>query len=298
MEGADNKDESLLSEEPLPFDLLNAVDADIRLKARRIQGRDAEFHFGNIAVLLDEGELRVGNLEGSYQQTKFSGGIDIKTVPSTHVSTKFLVQHFDFGRFLSEVGLTGEIVGKADSAVDLRSQGDSPRELAAHLSGTVSIILGPGRVPDVLDVLAEGLHRRVINIWGEEKGQLHCGVMHFDIKNGIATIQAFVLETTDTIARATGEIDLSEEQLNLWLTAEPKNPTLFTFPPRLHVTGSTSNPQVRVDKTSAAKRGATALSALVVGPLGLLAPFVSLGAFDKHPCDIKGYDTAVQQTTN
>jgi hypothetical protein len=64
------------------------------------------------------------------------------------------------------------------------------------------------------------------------------------------------------------------------------------------VTGNTSKPIVSVDKTAVAKRGAIALSALVVGPLGLLAPFVSLGAADKHPCDIKGYDAAVQQTTN
>ena len=76
------------------------------------------------------------------------------------------------------------------------------------------------------------------------------------------------------------------------LTAEPK--TLLTFPPKLRVTGSLSKPHVSVDKASAAKRVATALSALVVGPLGLLVPFVSLGAAEKHPCD----DTAGQQTTD
>ena len=122
--------------------------------------------------------------------------------------------------------------------------------------------------------------------------------MHFDIKDGIATIQAFVLETTDTIARVTGEIDLPGERLNLLLAAEPKSLTLLTFPPKLRVTGSTSKPHVSVDKASAAKRAATALSALVVGPLGLLAPFVSLGAAEKHPCDVKQYDTAGQQTTH
>ena len=38
---------------------------------------------------------------------------------------------------------------------------------------------------------------------------------------------------------------------------------------------------------SLAFKGAKALSALAVGPVGLLAPFVSLGAHKKHPCDVK-----------
>jgi hypothetical protein len=45
-------------------------------------------------------------------------------------------------------------------------------------------------------------------------------------------------------------------------------------------------PRVGVDKASALTQSAKALSTLAVGPLGLLAPFVQLGANKSHPCDV------------
>jgi hypothetical protein len=35
-------------------------------------------------------------------------------------------------------------------------------------------------------------------------------------------------------------------------------------------------------------KGSLALSSLAVGPLGLLAPFVHLGAYKAHPCEVRG----------
>jgi hypothetical protein len=40
-------------------------------------------------------------------------------------------------------------------------------------------------------------------------------------------------------------------------------------------------------------KGVEALSALVVGPAGLLAPFLHLGALEPHPCDLKSRETQI-----
>jgi hypothetical protein len=45
-------------------------------------------------------------------------------------------------------------------------------------------------------------------------------------------------------------------------------------------------PKVRPDAVSLLTEGAKLLSTLAVGPVGLLAPFVHLGANKNHPCDI------------
>jgi hypothetical protein len=44
---------------------------------------------------------------------------------------------------------------------------------------------------------------------------------------------------------------------------------------------------VKPDNLALLKKGALALSSLAIGPVGLLAPFVRLGAHKKHPCDIQ-----------
>jgi hypothetical protein len=46
------------------------------------------------------------------------------------------------------------------------------------------------------------------------------------------------------------------------------------------------DPKVRPDTLALLSKGAKALSALVIGPLGLLAPFVNLGAYKAHPCNV------------
>jgi hypothetical protein len=56
----------------------------------------------------------------------------------------------------------------------------------------------------------------------------------------------------------------------------------------LKVSGTVMDPQVGVDKGALLTSAAKALSSLVVGPVGLLAPFAHLGANKAHPCDVKG----------
>jgi hypothetical protein len=56
---------------------------------------------------------------------------------------------------------------------------------------------------------------------------------------------------------------------------------------QLRVEGTITDAKVRPDKLALLKKGARALSSLAIGPLGLLAPFVNLGAHKKHPCEIQ-----------
>ena len=61
----------------------------------------------------------------------------------------------------------------------------------------------------------------------------------------------------------------------------------MNFWTKLRVTGTIMDPKVRPDMLSVLTKSATALSALVVGPIGLLAPFVNLGAYKSHPCNVQ-----------
>ncbi|MBT8365611.1 MAG: hypothetical protein KJP23_13005 [Deltaproteobacteria bacterium] len=44
---------------------------------------------------------------------------------------------------------------------------------------------------------------------------------------------------------------------------------------------------MRPDHLALLKKGALAISSLAIGLVGLLVPFVRLGAHKKHPCDIQ-----------
>jgi len=111
-------------------------------------------------------------------------------------------------------------------------------------------------------------------------------VIQFDIKSGVATSQAFVFDTRAGILTGKGEINLGTEKIDFLLIPTPRDPGLMELSTNLRVGGTILDATVGPDKLSVLKKASLALSSLVIGPLGLLAPFAHLGAHNAHPCNI------------
>ncbi|MCB2170920.1 MAG: AsmA family protein [Deltaproteobacteria bacterium] len=286
--------QSLFSKDPLPFDVLQTVNADIVMKAENIQAKNARFKFGLLTLKLVDGSFRIDKLEGTYKDTKFSGHGHITHGTPTLIATKFIVQDFDLGSFLKETGVNDEVRSHVDIAADLESRGNSVQSLAAHLDGSIGAVMGQGYLTKYLNMLSVNLTQKVLSFWDwarrrpDQAEQINCAVVQFDIKEGVATSQAFVFDSQLAILTGQGEINLASEQIDFLLVPDAKDPSLLSLSTNLRVSGPLLDPEVRPDKTSLLTQGAWALSSLAIGPLGLLAPFVHLGAHKAHPCDVKG----------
>jgi uncharacterized protein involved in outer membrane biogenesis len=149
--------------------------------------------------------------------------------------------------------------------------------------------MGPGYLIKYLDLLSMDLSTKVIPFWGRHKkaDEINCAVVQFDINNGVAVSKAFVFDSQIGILSAKGDTNLGTEQVNFLLNPQPKDFSLVNLSTKMRVTGTLMDPKVRPDMVSLATKGAKSLSALALGPIGLLAPFVHLGAHNKHPCDIQ-----------
>ncbi len=290
------RQKTMFSDKPLPFDLLDAVDADIEFNARNLKARDATLESGQLALRLEAGDLRVDKLEATYRGTKVSATLNLAAGTPSNVAVRLLVQGLDLGRLLKEIHVSQEVEGLVDLAVDLTSQGNSLHRLMANLDGITGAVIGKGYVPRFLDLLAQGLSRRVISIWGHHKksGQLNCGVIQFTNKAGIATSDVFLFDTQLAILKGKGEINLATEQLDFILSPKPKDSSLFSLATKLRVDGSILDPRVRPEWSSMETKAVKALSALAVGPAGLLVPFMRAGARKQHPCDIKELKSRMQ----
>jgi uncharacterized protein involved in outer membrane biogenesis len=278
----------LFSNDPLPFDVLKQVDADISLNAKNIRARDANFEFGSLILTLENGDLDVDTLQATYKKTKISGNFHLYPESPPRVAAKFMVQDFDLGGLLRELRISEEVRSHLDIAVDANSRGDSPHDLMAALNGSAGAVMGEGYLTRYLDLLSVGLSSKVAHFWGKHKkgGEIRCAVIQFDVKNGFAKSRAFVFDSEAGVLTGEGDINLDTEQINFLLVPEPRYPSIMNFWTKLRVSGSIMNPRVRPDTVSLLTKGAKALSALVVGPLGLLAPFVNLGAHQGHPCNV------------
>jgi uncharacterized protein involved in outer membrane biogenesis len=286
-----NKDKQksrLFSDDPLPFDVLKKVDADIVMKTKNVHVKDARLKFGHMALKLEEGEFDIDKLEATYKNTKISGNLQIKAGATSQVTTRFLVQHLDLGNLLKEAGVNDQVRAVVDIAAHGKSRGDSVHSLMANLDGAIGAVMGEGFLTHYLDLLSIDLSKKVIQIWGrhEKAEQIQCAVVQFDIKDGVAASQAFVFNTRAGILTGEGKINLGTEQVNFLLVPKPAHPSL-SLTTKLRVSGTVMESKVRPDALSLLTKGAEALSTLAVGPLALLAPFVHLGAHKKHPCDVQ-----------
>jgi uncharacterized protein involved in outer membrane biogenesis len=283
----DKQQRRLFSDAPLPLDLLKKMDADIVLKARNIHSKDARLEFGHMVLKLQDHHFSIDTLEATYKETKISGNLQIKAGTPSQVATHFLVQGFNLGDFLKETGRSDQVQAIIDIAAHGKSSGDSARSLMANLDGAIGVVMGEGYLTKHLDLLSTGLTQKVFQIWKppEAVDQIKCALVQFDIQEGVAASQAFVFDTGAGVLTGDGEINLDTEKINFLLVPKPARPD-FRILTNLRVSGSVLEPSVGVDKVSALTRGARALSTLVVGPLGLLAPFIHLGANKSHPCNV------------
>ncbi len=285
----DKQTHRLFSDDPLPFDVLKKVDADIRIEARNVHVKDARLKFGLLSLKLDDGALRINKLEATYKDTKISGNIQLTSGSSTRVATRFLVQNLDLGGFFRESGINDQIQAIVDLAAHLNGRGDSVHSLVANLEGEIGAVMGEGYLTKYLDLISFNLSQKVVNFWGRPKDidQIKCAVVQFDIKSGVAASQAFVFDTRAGILTGEGEINLGTEKVDFLLVPKPKHPGLIEFSTKLRVRGTILDAKVSPAKLALVETGVRALGSLVTGPLRLLTPFVHLGAHEKHPCEIQ-----------
>ena len=287
---AGGRESRLFSDSPLPLEVLKQVDADVSLNAKNVRSRDANFEFGRLMLSLENGDLNIETLQATYKQARISGNFHLDPHSPPRAAAKFLVQDFDLGGLLRELRLSEEVQSHLDIAVDVSSRGTSAHDLMAGLDGSVGAVMGQGYLTHYLDLLSVGLTRKVLHFWGHHKrgGEIKCAVLQFDINHGLAASRAFVFDTEAGVLTGEGDINLATEQIDFLLVPEPRLPSLMDFWTKLRVSGPIMDPKVRPDALSLLSKGARALSALVIGPLGLLAPFVNLGAYKPHPCNLHG----------
>jgi uncharacterized protein involved in outer membrane biogenesis len=116
---------------------------------------------------------------------------------------------------------------------------------------------------------------------------MQCAVMDFDTKNGTVKPQVALIDTDVTLVLIDGKINLPEEELDLRLTAKPRNVSPFTLRSPIRVKGTFLNPDVSPVKGPIAARVAGGVALAFINPLAAILPFVDLGSTSDEPSPCK-----------
>ncbi len=247
--------EKVFDDTPLPLEALRAVDAQVKLSVEK-------FSAGNL--LLDDVQtdlvLKAGDLSAAPLSAGLAGGrLDGRLAINAGEAVPDLVlrldgRGIDFGDLLERAGISDEVGGELELALDLTGRGATPHAIAAGLGGHVQAVSLDGTVDNsLLRFLNLGVSDIIAPLYGAaDSARLECLVARFDIEGGQARSRALVFDTGAFAVAGRGGIDLDAEQLNLAFDTQTSEPSLASFAVPFRVTGPLSDPDVSPDPVGAA----------------------------------------------
>ncbi len=243
--------------------MLRAFDANATLDVEALFGEGK--HHASLKTKL---MLQGGNLDVSLQDVQLSGG---KAQADLHVEARasrprlrlrVLAERFEFGRLAEALKPKTPLEGTLDLLLDLTIDG-LQKPLLGSANGYVDSVIYPrGLKLGAADYWGTGLlHTLQLSVDTAATSKLNCAVGVFNIKNGLASSQAFFSDTTRV--RIIGELqaNLATRELSGRITPNSKNPALFAVSPSLGIAGTMESPRVTVTPES-----------LIIAPLRFVLP--------------------------
>jgi uncharacterized protein involved in outer membrane biogenesis len=257
-------DGRVIPNEKLPYEALNAANANITYRAGQIVTEPATLRSLNLQLALANGNLTVKPLTFEVEGGRVSVESALNGAQKS-LTQKVEVRNLDVGKVLESRKLSDWFKGGVTAFdLNLQGRGETPRAVAASLQGDVFLNMGEGELGQAavrfvgqwLNSVAPGLAQ--VNIGTSVK----CGIHKIDFRDGIGTYKAGLIETGIISARTQGTLNLATEQLALGQTAGPI---------ALRIGGTFANPSYAPDAAAMAQ-------SLATGVLGTAAGIATGGA--------------------
>ncbi|MGO1003010.1 AsmA family protein [Lysobacter sp. CA196] len=270
----------LLPATPYQLDKLRAMDADVKLKAARINAPGWPLDDMQAHLLLENGLLKLDPLNFGVADGDIRSivSMDARRSP-IRTRADITARRLTLSKLLPKVKLAEDAVGKVGGRIALTGNGNSIATMLASSDGDVAVGMGQGQISNLLMEFA-GLDLAEIlkfKLTHDRKIPIRCAFGDFAVADGVMTARALAFDTSDTILVGSGTIDLGEEKLDLLIRPRPKDRSLLALRTPLTVTGSFKQPNARPDFKRLGLRGAVAVALGSIAPPAALLATIELG---------------------
>lgn len=278
----------LFPDVPLNIDKLQQLDMDVAVQAARVEGLPLPLETLDAHVQVADGRLRAEPMSLGIAQGTWSGmlALDSRAAPANVVLDTRL-RHVRLGAFFPNIPILDANEGFITGHVALDGSGGAVAEAIGSSDGSIALVMTGGRIDsEFIEIIGLDLAELLLVVGDEGSASpVRCAVAVLDVNDGIADVDALVLDTEDSTVVGRGRIDLRNEQLDLTLLAHPKDPSLLAARTPLHLMGAFVKPDVDVEASGLAGRAATALAlTALAGPLAAVVPFIEPGEAEDVAC--------------
>lgn len=259
----------------------NTFDADVTFKAVHIL-RDKALPLDQLVTRM---QMRNAVLTLSPLDFSAAGG-QIKSVVTLDgskgnikASATMKLQNLSLAKLFPTVALAQSSVGQLNGQVQFIGSGNTVAKMLATADGNARLVVGKGEVSKLL-MEQVGLHLIEIlqlTLVGDKNVALNCVVADFGVKQGVMTSRKLVLDTAVTTVVGNGQIDLSQETLDLTLVPNTRRTSLISLRSPISIKGTLNAPKASLNTGRILARGTGAIALGLINPLLALVPLIDPG---------------------
>jgi AsmA family protein len=220
---------------------LRAMDAEVRLRAKRILAPNLPIDNLNAKLSLNDGVLKFdpavfGVANGRIElYSTFDG-----SKPSPKVNIDARVKQLDLKRFLGNSSFAQKTIGPIGGRIALSGTGDSFRQLMGTASGNTFLVMSGGDISELLVDLAglDVAHTLGVVVRGDKPIPIRCALLDLQGNNGQMGVKTLVFDTADSVISGEGKIDLRNEKVNIVVIPDPKRFSPLSLRSFIRVTGN------------------------------------------------------------
>lgn len=278
----------VLPKEPFRIERLNAIDADVTLRAGQIRRPEAlALEDLTTTLKLADGVLTLEPLNFGFAGGNIVSNIKLNAKQDpivTHATIS--MRSIRLNKLFPTVKLMKESEGAMGAFIKLSGRGNSVAAMLATATGKGSFATSGGALSNLLIEFfgLDGGEIIKFLVVGDRETAIRCGAASFDVKDGLATSRSIVLDTVDTQIEGSGTVNLRDEQLDIVLKPHPKDVSILVVRSPIHIIGSFAKPDFSVDKGGLIIRVGSAILLGLINPLGLLIPLIETGTGTDANC--------------
>ena len=265
-----SKKEHVFSREPIDFDWLNKVDADVSIEIESFAKEQFLADSAQFQVQIKSGVLSISPARFVYAKGKLDMDLELDVREQPRLTFKAFGKNIDPRRALDIQDYKGQLEAEADINVSISTAGISPHELAANSQGSIYITMQNGKIAAPLIDL---VFWDVVG-WAWKKTtdvryyDFVCGVADYTIEEGVISTKALILDAEHITITGGGTIDLGGEKVEYFFVPKKKSLKIIQKADPVNIEGSLNDPKVKTIPWKSA-----AITAGKVGGI-IFAPFI------------------------
>ncbi|HTI86545.1 MAG TPA: AsmA family protein [Alphaproteobacteria bacterium] len=269
------------------LEALQKNDYDIKYTADSIKDKNIPIDGLDTHLVIKNGVARLEPINFKIGEGKLGGRVSLdasSTPPRANINVD--VSRVDLRRLVKETPVEG--AGLIGGHVALDGVGNSTAEIMGDANGDLKLFMTGGDISALLvDLAGLDFGNSLMSALGlPRRAVLRCMVSDFEVKDGLATTQLFIVDTTEANIIPAGTINFDTEQIDFRMETEKKKPSVGSVSTPIRVTGPLKKPSIAPEYGPlGARAGAAALLGALLTPLGALIPTIQLGLGENNDCN-------------